>query len=75
MSVPFWANIICPLRTGDVYKRQPLILASGYPTKEFKARINELGPQAFLSKPYNTPDILQTVRKALDGSKAMHLAA
>ena len=53
----------------------PLILASGYPTKEFKARINALGPQAFLSKPYNTPDILQTVRKALDGSKVMHLAA
>jgi CheY-like chemotaxis protein len=52
----------------------PLILASGYPTKEFKERINELAPEAFLSKPYNTPDILQTVRKTLDGSKALHLA-
>jgi CheY-like chemotaxis protein len=52
-----------------------LILASGYPTKEFKERINALGPQAFLSKPYNTPDILQTVRKTLDGFKVFHLAA
>jgi two-component system, cell cycle sensor histidine kinase and response regulator CckA len=52
----------------------PLILASGYPTKEFKARINELGPQGFLSKPYDTQDILQTVRKTLNGSKVMHLA-
>ena len=41
----------------------PLILASGYPTKEFKDRINELGPQAFLSKPYSTQDILLTVRE------------
>ena len=53
----------------------PLILASGYPTKEFRERINTLGPQAFLSKPYNTADILQTVRKTLDGSKVLHLAA
>ena len=42
-----------------------LILASGYPTKEFRERINQLGPQAFLPKPYNTTDILATVRKAL----------
>jgi len=53
----------------------PVILGSGYPTKEFKERINELGPEAFLSKPYNTPDILQTVRKTLDGSKVPHLAS
>jgi CheY-like chemotaxis protein len=29
----------------------PLILASGYPTKEFKHRINALAPEVFLSKP------------------------
>jgi two-component system cell cycle sensor histidine kinase/response regulator CckA len=52
----------------------PLILASGYPTKEFKMCINDLGPQAFLSKPYNTHDILQAVRKTLNGSKVLHLA-
>jgi two-component system cell cycle sensor histidine kinase/response regulator CckA len=52
----------------------PLILCSGYPTKEFKARINALGAQAFLSKPYNTADILQTVRKTLDGSTSLYLA-
>jgi len=53
----------------------PLILASGYPTKEFKERINQLAPQAFLSKPYKTNDILQQVRKALNGSKVLHLAS
>jgi two-component system, cell cycle sensor histidine kinase and response regulator CckA len=52
----------------------PVILASGYPTKEFKTRIMELGPEAFLSKPYNTQDILRAVRKTLDGSKVLHLA-
>jgi signal transduction histidine kinase len=52
----------------------PLILASGYPTKEFKERINNLGPEVFLSKPYQTPDIIQTVRRTLDGTKAAHLA-
>jgi signal transduction histidine kinase len=53
----------------------PLILASGYPTKEFKERVIALGPQAFLSKPYNTQDILQAVRKTLNGSKVLHLAS
>jgi len=53
----------------------PFILASGYPTKEFKDRINALGPQAFLSKPYHTNDILQTVRKTLDGSSVFRLAS
>ena len=48
-----------------------LILASGYPTKEFKTRVNALGPEAFLSKPYTSQDILQTVRMTLDGSKAL----
>jgi two-component system, cell cycle sensor histidine kinase and response regulator CckA len=51
----------------------PLILASGYPTKEFKTRVNALGPEAFLSKPYTSHDILQTVRMTLDGSKALHM--
>jgi len=51
----------------------PLILSSGYPTKEFKSRINKLGPQAFLSKPYFTPDILKTVRNTLDGAATLHL--
>jgi CheY-like chemotaxis protein len=55
--------------------RVPLILASGYPTKEFKSRINDLGPQAFLSKPYNSQDILQTIRKVLGGSQALHLSS
>jgi two-component system cell cycle sensor histidine kinase/response regulator CckA len=53
----------------------PLVLASGYPMKEFKTRINKLGAQAFLSKPYNTHDILQTMRKTLDGSKVLHLSS
>ena len=53
----------------------PIIVASGYPTKEFKERLNELKPQAFLSKPYNTHDILQTIRKALNGSMVLHLAS
>jgi two-component system cell cycle sensor histidine kinase/response regulator CckA len=53
----------------------PLIVGSGYPTKEFKERLNQLMPQAFLSKPYNTHDILQTIRRALNGSMVLHLAS
>ena len=55
--------------------RIPLILSSGYPKKEYKARLTELAPQAFLSKPYNTRDILQTVRQVLNGSTVLHLAS
>jgi len=51
----------------------PLILASGYPTKEFKERFNTLGPEVFLSKPYQARDILQTIRRTLDGTKTVHL--
>jgi two-component system cell cycle sensor histidine kinase/response regulator CckA len=52
----------------------PLILSSGYPTKEFKPRIYKLRPDAFLSKPYTTQDILTTVRKTLDAFHLLHLA-
>ena len=48
----------------------PVILASGYSSKEFKERLDELAPKAFLSKPYNTKDILQSVRMVLDGAVA-----
>jgi two-component system, cell cycle sensor histidine kinase and response regulator CckA len=51
-----------------------IILASGYPTKEFKPRIYKLSPDAFLSKPYTPHDILQTVHKVLSGSRVLHLA-
>lgn len=51
----------------------PLILASGYPTKEFKERINALAPQVFLSKPYQARDVLMTVRRTLDGATSIHL--
>jgi CheY-like chemotaxis protein len=53
----------------------PVVLASGYPTKEFKERLNELGPQAFLSKPYNTQELLQTIRRGLSGGPALQLTA
>ena len=53
----------------------PIILASGYPTKDFRERLSALGPQAFLSKPYNTQEILQTVRRALNRSRMVHLTA
>ncbi len=53
----------------------PLILASGYPTKEFKERLNALGAQAFLSKPFHTNDILQTVRNTLNGSHVLHMTS
>jgi CheY-like chemotaxis protein len=52
-----------------------IVLASGYPTKDYKERIDHLGPQAFLSKPYNTQEILEAVRSALAGSPNVRLAS
>lgn len=52
----------------------PIILASGYSQKDFKPRMDELCNQAFLSKPYNTQEILQCVRSVLDGSRKMAAA-
>ncbi|MEI9997937.1 MAG: response regulator [Verrucomicrobiota bacterium] len=50
-------------RLRQVRPRLPIVLASGYPTKEFKDRLTHLGPQGFLSKPYNMQELLQTVRR------------
>ncbi len=50
-----------------------IVLASGYSATEFKARMDELTADGFLSKPYNTRDILQCVRKILDGSNLLKL--
>ncbi len=52
----------------------PIMLGSGYPTKEFKSRIYKLAPEAFLPKPYHLPEMLQTIRKILDGAQVLHLA-
>ena len=47
----------------------PVILASGYFPEQFKARINEFGCEAFLAKPFQPQDILQCVRKVLNGAE------
>ena len=49
-----------------------VILSSGYSPKEFKARMDKIGADAFLSKPYHTRDILMGVRKVLDADKSPH---
>ena len=49
----------------------PIVLASGYSPKEFKERMNELGNDDFLAKPYQAHDILQSVRKVLDSSSVL----
>jgi signal transduction histidine kinase len=75
VGLPKVDGIALGLKLRAIKPDLPIILASGYPTKEFRERINELGAQAFLSKPYNTQDILQTVRLALSGSPKLHLSA
>ena len=63
------------LKLRELKPSLPLILASGFPFKDFKDRLGSLGPEVFISKPYNTRDILSTVRKTLDGSKVIPLAS
>jgi signal transduction histidine kinase len=75
VGLPKVDGIALGQRLRELKPSLPIILASGYPTGEFRERINELGAQAFLAKPYNTQDILQTVRHALDGLPTMHLSA
>jgi DNA-binding response OmpR family regulator len=45
-----------------------IILSSGFSSREFKARFDELGIEAFVPKPYNPHDILWNMRRALNGS-------
>jgi len=47
----------------------PVILGSGYSCREFKAGLLYLHNDAYLSKPFRTDEILQSVRKVLDGSR------
>jgi signal transduction histidine kinase len=44
-----------------------VVLCSGYSSKDFQDRIDELGIDYFLSKPYTTESVLQAVRGVLDG--------
>jgi DNA-binding response OmpR family regulator len=44
-----------------------VILSSGYSSKDFQDRISGLESEYFLSKPYTTENILQSVRRVLDG--------
>ena len=44
-----------------------VILCSGYASKDFQERMDDLGAEYFLSKPYTTQNILQSVRRVLDG--------
>jgi signal transduction histidine kinase len=46
----------------------PVIIASGYSSREFQAGLDDLHNEAFLSKPFHTDEILKSVRKTLDGS-------
>ena len=49
-----------------------IVLCSGYASKDFKARMEELGVASFIAKPYRTAEILGTVRRVLDESVAVH---
>ncbi|MCE0498944.1 MAG: response regulator [Methylacidiphilales bacterium] len=43
-----------------------VILCSGYASKDFQERIDDLGAEFYLSKPYTTVNILESVRSVLD---------
>jgi signal transduction histidine kinase len=47
-----------------------LILSSGYAPAGFQARMDQLGIDEFIPKPYNTHTILKSVRKILDQAKS-----
>jgi signal transduction histidine kinase len=47
-----------------------IILCSGYASKDFKARMERLGIESFIAKPYRTTEILGTVRRVLDAAAA-----
>jgi signal transduction histidine kinase len=74
IGLPRVDGIELAARLRRIHPGIPIILASGYPTKEFKDRINALGIQAFLSKPYHSDDILRSVRTILNGAQVLHLA-
>jgi signal transduction histidine kinase len=74
VGLPRVDGIALCLKLKEMKPGLPIVLASGYPYKEFQARINELSPQAFLSKPYTMGDVLTTVRNALDDATASRTA-
>jgi signal transduction histidine kinase len=47
-----------------------VILCSGYASNDYQDRMDELGAEFFLSKPYTTQYILESVRRVLDAAKA-----
>jgi CheY-like chemotaxis protein len=49
------------------YPRIKIILSSGYIDSAIKARMAEVKVDGFMSKPYETPVMLEMVRSILDG--------
>ncbi len=47
-----------------------MILSSGYSPKEFQAKMDQLGIRVFVPKPYNTHELLRSVRDMLDAAPA-----
>jgi signal transduction histidine kinase len=47
----------------------PVIITSGYSSREFQAGLDKLGNVAFLSKPFRPEDVLRLIRKVLNGSR------
>ena len=53
-------------RTRQIQPQLKIILCSGYTDGSLKARMADLGIEGFVPKPYNTNDLLQTIRAVLD---------
>jgi len=52
---------------------QLTILCTGYSAKVFKTEVEQLGIQEFCLKPLSLSQLVQTVRKVLDGAKEQHI--
>jgi len=53
-------------RARQIQPQLKIILCSGYTDGSLKARMADLGVEGFVPKPYNTNDLLQTIRAVLD---------
>jgi CheY-like chemotaxis protein len=54
------------LRLRQIQPRLKTILCSGYTDGSLKTRMTEQGIDGFVPKPYNTKELLQTIRAVLD---------
>ena len=72
VKMPVHDGMFLVTRVKKRYPHLPVILMSGYPTKEIMLESSQKGAATFLAKPFTPDELLETVRRVLNKEEENH---